>query len=91
MRFNTRKIIYPLEIDIYCPDYKIGIEFNGSFWHSSSFKKRKNKNIHMVKFLKCKEKNIRLIHIYQRDWELRKEQFINYFKYIFKKGSKIIF
>ena len=23
-----------LELDIYCPDYNIGFEFNGSYWHS---------------------------------------------------------
>lgn len=31
--YKTRKIIYPLEIDLYCPDFKIGIEFNGNVFH----------------------------------------------------------
>lgn len=31
--YKTRKVIYPLEIDLYCPDFKIGIEFNGNVFH----------------------------------------------------------
>ena len=31
--YKTRKIIYPLEIDLYCPNFKIGVEFNGNVFH----------------------------------------------------------
>lgn len=38
---TTRKIIPPYEIDIYCPEYKIGIEYNGDYWHSEDCKEKK--------------------------------------------------
>ena len=44
--FNVKKTNDTLyEIDIYLPDYKLGIEYNGEYWHSSTFK---NKNYHFT-------------------------------------------
>ena len=34
---KTRDIISPYEIDIYSDKYKIGVEFNGNYWHSELF------------------------------------------------------
>ncbi|MEM4260992.1 MAG: hypothetical protein QXG00_07160 [Candidatus Woesearchaeota archaeon] len=31
---GDRQLIKPYEIDLYLPDHKIGIEFNGLYWHS---------------------------------------------------------
>lgn len=59
---NTRRVIKPLELDIYLPDLNLAIEFNGTYWHSNS---RKDKDYHLKKSLLCREKNIRLIHIYE--------------------------
>ena len=52
------------EIDIYIPELKIGIEFDGSYWHKSKEKRDKKKN----QFLK--EKNISLIRV--REFPLEK-------------------
>ena len=60
---NTKKIIYPKELDIYIPDLKLAIEFNGILYHSNAFKYPKSG--HLDKSLLCREKNIRLIHIYE--------------------------
>lgn len=54
------------ELDIYCPDYNIAIEFNGNYWHSELFKDR---NYHFNKAKECRNKNIRLIQIYQYEWD----------------------
>lgn len=61
---NERKIIYPYEIDLYIPDYNIGIEVNGNYWHSE-IKGKKDKNYHLNKTIKCENKNIMLIHIFE--------------------------
>ena len=53
------------EIDSYIPSQKLGIEFNGNYWHSELFKKQ---NYHQEKSLKFKEKNINLIHIFEYEW-----------------------
>ena len=61
--FNSKKIIYPFELDIYIPDLKLAIEFNGMYYHSLLH--MTNKNYHLEKSLMCREKNIRLIHVYE--------------------------
>ena len=58
-----------LEIDIYLPELKLGFEFNGLYWHSEKFK---DKRYHLYKTNHFKERNIRIIHIWEDDWTLRR-------------------
>lgn len=58
------------QLDVYIPNNKLAIEFNGIFWHSIE---RKTKNYHIEKTLECKEKGIRLIHVFENDWRNKKE------------------
>ena len=60
---NYRKIIYPYELDIYIPSLKLAIEFNGNYYHCID--KLQSKTYHLDKSLLCREKGIRLIHIYE--------------------------
>lgn len=66
---NDRKILEGNEIDILIPHYKIGIECDGLKWHSEEYKPN---NYHLDKTEKCKEKGIRLIHIFEDEWEFKK-------------------
>jgi hypothetical protein len=59
-----------LEIDIYLPEFKLGFEFNGLYWHSNKYKE---KNYHLDKTNYFKEKGIRIIHIWEDDWNLKKD------------------
>lgn len=59
---NTRKIISPKELDIYLPDKKIAIEFNGIYYHRDDKHGAKNK------FELCEKNNIRLIQIFEDEW-----------------------
>lgn len=59
-----------IEIDIYLPELKIGFEFNGLYWHSELFK---DKNYHKDKTNYFSKKGIRVIHIWEDDWNNRKE------------------
>ena len=59
---HSRKIISPLELDIYLPDLKLTIEYNGTFWHS--IEQGLDKDYHLNKSIMCRNNNIRLIHIY---------------------------
>ena len=59
-----------LEIDIYLPEIKLGFEFNGLYWHSEEFKEN---NYHLNKILYFKERGIRIIHIYEDDWNNKKD------------------
>lgn len=56
------------EIDIYLPDLKIGFEFNGLYWHSSLYRE---KNYHLNKTNFFKERGIRIIHIWEDDWDYK--------------------
>lgn len=67
---NSRDIISPLELDLYYPEKRIAIEFNGDYWHSDKFK---DKHYHLNKYLMCCNKRIRLISIFEKDWNDCKE------------------
>lgn len=54
--YNDRKTLKPYEIDIFLPDFKIGFEYNGKFWH-------KNSNNDIIKKKISENKNISLIII----------------------------
>lgn len=68
---NDRTIIKPLELDFYIPEYNLAIEFNGIYWHSSLYK---DKKYHYNKSKLCEEKGIRLIHIWEYEWENERQQ-----------------
>lgn len=59
-----------LEIDIYLPELKIGFEFNGLYWHSSH---QKQKNYHSNKTKYFSERHIRIVHIWEDDWDYKKD------------------
>ena len=63
---NFREIISPYELDIYIPELNLAIEFNGLYWHSEL--NGKDRNYHLNKYLLCKEKNIKLIQIFEDEW-----------------------
>jgi len=68
---GDRQLIKPYEIDIYLPDYKIGIEFNGLYWHSEL---SGTKNTYHLKKLEIAEKlGIQLIQIFENEWSLSKD------------------
>jgi G:T-mismatch repair DNA endonuclease (very short patch repair protein) len=67
---NSYSIISPLSLDIYIPEKKLAIEFNGIYWHSEVFK---DKNYHRNKTKMCEDRGIRLIHIWEDDWRDRSE------------------
>lgn len=78
---SNRTVLEGLEIDIYCPDYKIGIEFNGDYYHSNLC--QTDKKYHFNKSLKASQKGIRLIHIYEYEWNLIKDKIISLLKIAF--------
>jgi hypothetical protein len=64
---NDRTILGGVELDIYIPDKKIAIEYNGIYFHSE-ISGGKSKNYHLNKTNKCKDIGIRLIHIFEDEW-----------------------
>jgi hypothetical protein len=67
---NTKKIISPLELDIYIPSHNIAIEYNGLYWHSELYKPS---NYHLNKTELCQKNQIKLIHIFEDEWLYKQE------------------
>lgn len=63
---SNKTILNGKELDIYIPDRQLAIEFNGTYWHSSIFK---DKSYHQHKTLTCEQQDIRLIHIFEYEWQ----------------------
>lgn len=87
---STRTIIPPYEIDVYCPDYKIGIEFNGDYWHSEVYK---DKKYHQMKSLLAEKNGIFIYHIFEYEWknEFLREKIVDNLKNLFGKNSRKIY
>lgn len=67
---NTRKIISPYELDIYIPEKKLAIEYNGVYYHCDDVK---DKDYHITKTELCDKLGIRLIHIFESEWHEHKD------------------
>lgn len=68
---RNRKLLNGKEIDIYLPQYKLGIEFNGLYWHSEE--NGKDKDYHLNKLNMCNENGIELIQIFEDEWIDKRE------------------
>lgn len=62
---NDRILIKPLEIDIYIPHHKLGIEINGLYWHSDNALKKNTR--HITKTLACQNVGIKLVQFTDRE------------------------
>jgi very-short-patch-repair endonuclease/Zn finger protein HypA/HybF involved in hydrogenase expression len=83
---RDRIILSPYEIDIYLPDYKIGIEYDGIWWHCEKY--GKNSEYHLDKTKKCISMGIRLIHIFEDEFTYSHEIVLNKLRHILKKDKE---
>lgn len=67
---GDRSILNGSELDIFIPKFNIAIEMNGIYWHSELYK---SSNYHINKTLKCNDKNIELLHIWEDDWKYKRD------------------
>ena len=65
------------EIDIYLPDYKVGIEYCGLYWHNEG-NGQKGKTYHFDKMKLVESHGVRLITIFEDEWVGRKDQVKNF-------------
>jgi len=73
---NTHKYrVQNYEIDIYVPELKLGIEYNGLFWHSESCKSR---SYHIDKTEFFQTLGIRIIHIFEHEWHNKRQQILSF-------------
>ena len=68
---NTdRKILNGKEIDILIPPLKIAFEIDGLRWHNEI---TKDNNYHLRKTEQCKDCGISLYHIFEDEWEFKRD------------------
>jgi hypothetical protein len=90
-RLKDRKVkivnkthIKGFDIDIYIPELRKGIEFDGTYWHSKDGLKRSRadwpdedlENYHQIKDEYFKNKGIFLFHVNEAEWNKNKENCI---------------
>ncbi len=88
---KDRQILDGKEIDMYYPEFNIGIEYNGSAYHASlnGVYGDKPKLYHRDKFLQSKEQGIHLISIFDIDWENNQEKIKMYLRSLFTKQKRL--
>ena len=67
---NDRKVLNGKELDIYLPEINVAIEFNGIYWHQEKFSGKKK---HSEKYWACHDQGIRLLTVWEDDWNNKKE------------------
>lgn len=68
---NTdRKILNGKEIDVLIPSLKIAFEIDGLRWHNEI---TKDNNYHLRKTEQCKDCGISLYHIFEDEWEFKRD------------------
>lgn len=79
---NTR-----FEIDCYIPSLNVGVEVNGTWWHSLNSPHERTKDYHHKKYLAAKEKGINLIQLWEDRWRNQSELIKNILKIRLKPES----
>ena len=77
-----------LEADIYIKKLKLAIECNGIFWHSEKYA---GKHKHLRKLNLCESNNIKLIQIWEDDWNHKKHIVKSMLSNIISKNIKKIY
>ncbi|EIU09141.1 hypothetical protein MA5S0422_3003 [Mycobacteroides abscessus 5S-0422] len=67
---STRTVPGTSEVDIVVPERRLAIEFNGLYWHTE--RTGRGKDYHLGKTRACAAAGLRLIHVWEDDWRLRR-------------------
>lgn len=75
---HSRSIISPYEVDLYLPQYKLGIECNPTYTHNSTLPSYQNTEpldrlYHKIKTDLSAENNIFLFHIFGYEWKYKQD------------------
>lgn len=85
---NYRRLISPLEVDIYVPEKKLAIEFDGNFWHNEY---SKDKSYHKMKTQLCEEKGVHLIHVFEYEWKSDEDEIKSILKSFLTSDSQKVY
>lgn len=95
--YHTHKIISPYEIDIYLPEYKIGIECDPTATHNSSvgFLDDKNeptpKNYHRMKSDLAEQQGVFLFHLFGYEWKYKRDIIVSMLRNLIGRNENKIY
>lgn len=72
---NVKNVIPNRELDLYIPQIKIGIEYNGLYWHSEAC--GKDRKYHINKLEECNRLGIKLVQIFEDEWLEKRDIVLN--------------
>ena len=81
---RNRRNLKGKELDVYIPEKKIAIEYDGIYWHGETVS-GKDSTYHLNKTIECEKKGIKLIHIFEDEWLNKKEIVKSRLKHILNK------
>lgn len=67
---NVYSVIPPYEVDIYCPDQKVAIEYNGLWWHRDDLVGDKTRK----KWELADDAGVVLVQVFEDEWRGQREQ-----------------
>jgi very-short-patch-repair endonuclease len=85
---SNRNVLDGFEADILIEHKKIIIEYNGIYWHSELYRDRM---YHQKKSLLAQEKGYTIIHVWEDDWEFKKDIIKNKILYKCGVGGERVF
>ena len=71
VKHNCRTVIESMELDVYVPDKKLALEYDGLYWHSDEM--QADKTYHLRKTAQCQEKGVHLVHVFENEWLYNKD------------------
>lgn len=83
---SNRSILNGKELDMYIPEKKLAIECCGLYWHSETAAGR-GRTYHSDKFKECHKFGIKLITIFQDEWQFQKSIVQHRLKYLLNSIS----
>jgi len=83
----------PLELDIFIPELNLAVEYNGVIFHSELFEKStvSSKDSHRQKTDLCNAQGIKLIHIWEDDWNGAKQAVKNMLSHKLGKSQQVTY
>ena len=85
---NDTTVLDGKELDIYVPSCNFACEYNGIHWHTEGH--GRDRNYHYNKYNMCKDKNIRLLQIWDDDWRSHKNVVKDHIRNILNDSNHII-
>lgn len=91
---SNRSILNGKELDIYIPEKKLAIEYNGLYSHlyrpwESKESLIKGSKYHLTKTIECESKGIQLLQFYSDEWKLKRTIVQNILKSKLNLNSRI--